>query len=160
MYKDIPEDKQEAFAKKVANIQPSGYKYPTTKNEYWNTVDSYWPQLLGLFVAFAPPYLPRNESGEMEPTHILAEGYRRNRDIKLINMFNKTWASAPDTGTIHLLAGWNVLCDLCSESYLVMDDEMEDIATEEQKQKAASVAIDSYDKIGTYMDEIERQLMK
>ena len=36
------------------------------------------------------------------------------------------------------------------------DAEIEKLATEEQKQLALSVAIDSYDKSGTYIDELKK----
>lgn len=36
------------------------------------------------------------------------------------------------------------------------DDEIEVLATEEQKQMALSVAIDAYDKTGTYFDELRK----
>lgn len=36
------------------------------------------------------------------------------------------------------------------------DEEIEALATEEQKQKALSVAIDAYDKSGTYIEELRK----
>jgi len=36
------------------------------------------------------------------------------------------------------------------------DEEIESLATEEQKQKALSVAIDAYDKSGTYIEELRK----
>lgn len=163
MYKNISEDQQNIFAAKVAAIQPSNYKYPTTYNEYWNTVDEYWLQLLNLFAAFSPEFLPKDPSGknplDIERTHIIAETLRRNKDPKILNLFNSTWASAPDSGHIHLLDGWNVLCDLCSEGYL-LNKEIEELATELQKQQAAEVAVDSYDKKASYIDELKKLMTK
>lgn len=162
MYKNIPEDQQDIFAAKVAAAQPTSYKYPTTYNEYWNTVDEYWLQLLNLFASFLPEFLPKDPSGksplDVERTHIIAETLRRNKDPLILNLFNSTWASAPDDGRIHLLDGWYVLCDLCSEGYLLEEELL--LATEEQKQQAASVAIDSYDKKQTYVDELKRLVKK
>lgn len=136
MYKNISEDQQDIFAAKVAAAQPKNYKYPTTYNEYWNTVDEYWLQLLNLFASFLPEFLSNDPSGknplDIERTHIIAETLRRNKDPLILNLFNATWASAPDDGRIHLLDGWNVLCDLCSEGYL-LEEELA-LATEEQKQ--------------------------
>ncbi len=160
MYKNIPEEEQDIFGNKVREVQPTNYKYPTTYNEYWNTVDEYWPQLLNLFARFLPTHLPKEEnSWEIEYTHIIAEMYRRNKNPKILNLFNRTWSSAPDDGHIHLLGGWSVLCDLCSESYL-LDTQIESLATEEQKQQAASVAIDAYDKTGTYIEELKKLITK
>lgn len=36
------------------------------------------------------------------------------------------------------------------------DKEIEELATDEQKQKALSVAIDAYDKSGTYIEELRK----
>lgn len=159
MYKNCPDELVAEITAKMANIRASGYKYPTTYNEYWNTVDDYWPQLLNLFARFLPPYYPkRDDPYEVDHTHIVAEICRRNKDPRILELFNRTWSSAPDDGRIHLLDGWNVLCDLCSECYL-LDAQIEDLATELKKQQAAEVAIDSYDKKATYIDELKR-LMK
>jgi hypothetical protein len=164
MYKNIPEDQQDIFAAKVSAAQPSGYKYPTTYNEYWNTVDEYWIQLLKLFASFLPEFLPNDPSGknplDIERTHIIAETLRRTRNPLILVLFNSTWSCAPDDGRIHLLGGWNVLCDLCSEGYLLEYNEIEKIATEEQKQIALSVAIDAYDKKQTYVDELKKLVKK
>lgn len=163
MYKNIPDYLQDEFAAKVETTRSSGYKYPTTYNEYWNTVDEYWIQLLNLFASFLPEFLPKDPSGknplDIERTHIIAETLRRNKDPLILNLFNSTWASAPDDGRIHLLEGWNVLCDLCSEGYL-LDAQIEELATELQKQQAASVAIDAYDKKQTYIDELKKLVKK
>lgn len=156
MYKNCPEELVAQITTKMADIQSSGYKYPTTYNEYWNTVDDYWLQLLELFARFLPSHYPkRDDPYEVDHTLIVAETYRRNKDRKILELFNRTWAAAPDNGAIHLLGGWNVLCDLCSESYL-LDPQIEELATDEQKQKALSVAIDAYDKSGTYIEELKK----
>lgn len=156
MYKKCPDELVAVITTKMDAIRSSGYKYPTTYNEYWNTVDDYWPQLLGLFARFLPTHYPkRDDPYEIDHTHIVAEMCRRNKDPRLLELFNRTWSAAPDDGRIHLLDGWNVLCDLCSEGYL-LDTQIEELATELQKQQAASVAIDAYDKRGTYVDELKR----
>jgi len=118
MYKNIPDHLQNKFQIKVNETKPSNYKYPTTLDEYWSIVDKYWPQLLNLFSRFLPPVVLDLQ----ENTHTIAETYRKNRNPEIIYLFNKTWSNAPDDGSIHLLDGWYVLCDLCSESYLLEPD--------------------------------------
>lgn len=121
MYKNIPEDKQSIFTEKVrsnnANLNQNhgkSYKYPTTKQEYWETVNEYWPELLAIILRFAPATA---DDGIRTP--VALELLKIKEDVDLIGYFNKTWNSAPDDGRIHLISGWNILCDLCSESYLV-----------------------------------------
>lgn len=159
MYKNCPDELVAEITAKMNEIRASGYKYPTTYAEYWNTVDEYWLQLLEIFARFLPPYYPKKDDPyELDHTHIVAEMYRRNKDSRILELFNRAWAAAPDNGQIHLISGWNVLCDLCSEGYL-LDTQIEELATDLQKQQAAEVAIDSHDKKATYIDELKR-LMK
>lgn len=159
MYKNCPDELVADITSKMNSIRASGYKCPTTYNEYWNTVDDYWIQLLELFARFLPShYTISDDPYKVNYTYIVAETYRRNKDPKILELFYRSWAAAPDNGSIHLLDGWNVLCDLCSEDYLldIQIEEIEELATELQKQQAASVAIDSYDNTGTYIDELRK----
>lgn len=44
------------------------------------------------------------------------------RDVEQIcRLLQLTWENAPDRAEIHSWAGWSVLCDLCSENYLVKE---------------------------------------
>lgn len=44
------------------------------------------------------------------------------RDVEEIcRLLQLTWENAPDRAEIHSWSGWSVLCDLCSENYLVKE---------------------------------------
>ena len=47
---------------------------------------------------------------------------QRLRDAKdplLLGYFQKAWSTAPDSSVVHDLQGWDILCDLLSEGYLL-----------------------------------------
>jgi hypothetical protein len=83
--------------------------YPTNKEEYWIFVDRHWEDLYDIIYRFAPELCKD------------ADNYRLNQDAKLAGIFQTAWANAPDSPSIHYLPSWNVLCDLCSESYVLFD---------------------------------------
>ena len=136
MFKGIPEENQGVFAQKVSNVRAETnkkhnkqYSYLKTKDEYWEVVNEYWVELLDIILSYAPPILTDME-GEFKEyfgkrTIIVLEELKRDKNTDLIAFFNKTWASAPNSGSIHAIPGWNVLCDLCSECELAFEDNYE-----------------------------------
>jgi hypothetical protein len=125
MYKNIPESKHDSFCKRVINVQSAfkSYQCPTTKEEYWQVVDDYWSNLLDIILMFGPENIINADSDNVvEKLAVVATRYKENRDIRLVDFFNKSWSSAPDDGEIHLIPTWHILCDLCSESYLVIEN--------------------------------------
>lgn len=90
------------------------YEYPKTTEEYWNIVDTYWDKLYNILVRF----LPKEKLAQ-------ADHLRLVKDPQLISLFNDSWWNAPDSLSIHSIPGWEVLCDLCSESYLVHEESEE-----------------------------------
>lgn len=84
------------------------YNTPTSYDEYWFTVDAYWDQLYAILVKFLP-------TEKLEH----ADAYRLNKDSEILSLFNDAWFNAPDNRSIHSIPGWHILCDLCSESYLL-----------------------------------------
>jgi hypothetical protein len=122
MYKNIPESEQETFHKKVLATKQYKYTCPTTAEEYWQVIDNNWTDLLNIILMFGPEnVIDTSADCIIEKLAVVATKYKDSRDIRLIDLFNKTWASAPDDGRIHLIPAWHILCDLCSESYLVFD---------------------------------------
>jgi len=127
MFKNVPENQQDIFAAKVAAAHESlaadhtkPYDHPKTKEDYWATVDEYWPELLQLILTYAPATLDELVGDKKA---VAATKLKQERSVKLCEMFNQAWASAPDDGRIHLLPAWNVLCDLCSECHLLFEEE-------------------------------------
>lgn len=117
-YKGIEEKDQEKFAADVINARQmvagkhsKKYTPPATKEAYWAVVDEYWDELLALMIQFTLIV----DVDQLTKLKI-------DRDTHLVTHFNNAWFAAPDHGSIHLLPAWNVLCDLCSESYLVYED--------------------------------------
>ena len=90
------------------------YEYPKTKEEYWNTVDLYQKHLLDILEMF----LPKDESSKFD-------AYRTNKDPKIVLLFDNAWSAAPDHIGIHDIPSWKVLCDLCSEAFLLEKPEDE-----------------------------------
>jgi hypothetical protein len=84
------------------------YNYPKTKEEYWEVVDTYWIDLYNILYM----YLPKDQVVE-------ADNLRLQKNPKISNLFNNAWFNAPDNRSIHSIPSWFVLCDLCSESYLL-----------------------------------------
>ncbi len=87
------------------------YHYPRTKEEYWNIVDAHWENLYNIMVR----YLPKDQLAK-------ADNFRLNKDPAIVHLFNDAWWNAPDNRSIHAIPSWYVLCDLCSESYLLQDE--------------------------------------
>jgi hypothetical protein len=88
------------------------YNYPTSKDEYWKIVDTYWDNLYNILVRFLP-----------KEKLIEADNLRLIKSPELASLFNTAWANAPDHISIHSIPSWHVLCDLCSESYVLHEDE-------------------------------------
>jgi len=116
--------------------------YPKTKEEWWKSVDNNWKNIRALIVRF----LPREGKEFLEsfvitapaaehirllqvkdilkenlPSDIAyyAEILLSNRDPKLLEILNKTWWGMPESIEIRDISGFGVLCDLCSEGYLL-----------------------------------------
>ena len=123
-YRGISENNQTFFAAKVAeNIaRNTEYKVPNTKEEYWQVVEKYWDELLNIILMYAPETLFEKKFFG-EKTSVVATRLMKQKDPMLLSFFNKTWASAPDDGRIHLIPRWHILCDLCSEGYLIHEEQ-------------------------------------
>ncbi len=106
-----PQD-QEQFHNKVVEAQKdfSDYCYPYTKEEYWQIVDKYWPQIKNIVLMFT--LLDENELDRCV----------KERSPAIGSIFNNAWFKAPDDGRIHLIPAWHIFCDLCSESHLLHEN--------------------------------------
>ena len=110
--KDLP--KAIAIAKAATDKVYKGY--PKTPEEWWVILDKWFdPEFLDL----AYKYM---NSDDVE----LFKTAKEEKLGKTINVcLNRIWMNAPDSLGIHSLPGWNVLCDLASESYLIEMNEEE-----------------------------------
>ena len=92
-------------------------EYPHNAEEYWQLVDAHWADLYNILAQF----LPKEQLKE-------ADTLRLNKDHEIVKLFNDAWWNAPDSRSIHSIPSWHVLCDLCSESYVLYDEsEMENV---------------------------------
>ncbi|MBU2177604.1 MAG: hypothetical protein KJ556_21135 [Gammaproteobacteria bacterium] len=81
--------------------------YPKNKKEWWDNVDSRWHDLDNIIMRFIP-----NAAVE-------AATFKQNHDERLADIFQTAWSKAPDASWIHSIPGWGVLCDLCSERFVL-----------------------------------------
>lgn len=84
--------------------------YPTSKETYWQIVDANWSNLIDIISRFA---FNRVKA---------AERARLTEDVSIVDIFQEVWNNAPDSPSLHYIPSWNILCDLCSESYVLFDD--------------------------------------
>ena len=136
-YKDIPLEQQETFydlvnktKQETFNDKPL-YHYPRTSEEWWDNVNTYWSDLLDIILRYIPDDITNFDRDEVtsiensfflvEKTAVYLTKLKESKNIELDNWLQKTWASAPDNGSIHLNKGWEVLCDLCSENYVLYE---------------------------------------
>lgn len=82
-----------------------------TREDWFETVDTYWDTLYDILARF----VPKEQLKE-------ADNLRLQQDVKLENLFQTAWSNAPDNKSIHSIPGWGVLCELCSESYVLFDE--------------------------------------
>jgi hypothetical protein len=84
-----------------------------TKAEWWSKVDDNWNDLLEIIYDFA---LDRADE---------ATTYMLERNPDLARVFNSAWFNAPDDrAVLYSYPGWGLLCDLCSEEWVLYDDEL------------------------------------
>jgi len=104
--------------------------YPKNKNEWWALVDKNWKKLMAIMDQFLPlGALATNPPGKLTGkimTHTaLIDIIRAKEDrdgYKLLRYLNGAWNEAPDKPWIHEIPAWDVLCDLCSESYCLEEE--------------------------------------
>ena len=82
--------------------------YPKNKTDWWHNVDETWEQLKDILNRFLG-----------DEDILQADKLKTDRDPQLAQTFSKAWFAAPDNGSIYSIPGWNELCDLCSESFVL-----------------------------------------
>jgi hypothetical protein len=97
------DEMQQKYANKLAR-----YKPPTDAQEWWDVLKEWWPEITAIWRQFC--HFQRHISDEE-----LLE-MRRVRKKELEEFCHRAWSNAPDSGSIHAIPGWGVLCDLCSEA--------------------------------------------
>lgn len=104
---------------------------PTTKAEWWSLVNEHWDNLWEIFLMFVPNHdfdWGSDVFVESKEPDVLTK-IQRAKEARdghaLARHLNAAWATAPDDRSIHSIPSWGVLCDLCSEEYVLYQDEEE-----------------------------------
>lgn len=125
MYIGVPEKDQERFARAVEASRVKDYVCPTTAEEYWLVAEKYLEELSQIVYKFYGKNYVTSDGRTADQAVIKAilKANLRKGPESFVRILNNSWSEAPDSGEIHLIPGWNVLCDLCSESYLVLQEQ-------------------------------------
>jgi len=111
-------------------------EYPKTKEEWWTLVNEHWDDLKNLIETFHPA---RKNTPEMTITASRAEALRQvlsaeftrlddyekmreEQDVKLANVLEETYWGIPESIEVWQYPKFGLLCDLCSESYVLREE--------------------------------------
>jgi len=97
------------------------YNFPNTKKEWWEIVDKYWIDLfkiLNMFIDTSELYEYEGKISSETINQKIIE-FKENRNYELVRWLEQAWLNAPDSIDIHSIRGWSILCDLCSEEYVL-----------------------------------------
>lgn len=111
-YIGVNPENQDYFHQRVLEAKIKDYFCPISKEGYWETVDQYWDKIVNILSQFL---------GSASVSH--ATILKESKNPRLAEYFQAAWFAAPDDGKIHLIPAWEILCDLCSESYLIFDEQ-------------------------------------
>lgn len=121
--------------------------YPKTAEEWWALVEANKQVLLGLVMNFHPVYRRSNSQypitaalaervceavrkqlveGKQEDPQRRFERYLVSHDSDLVVLLNEVWFGMPESDAVHFEPGFAMLCDLCSEEY-VLDEADPDV---------------------------------
>ena len=81
---------------------------PRNREEYFSLAEQYSDELFDIIVDF---------SGRDNAEEFLL--FLNERSNSIASIFHQAWSDAPDRPWIHSIPGWNALCDLCSEDYVL-----------------------------------------
>lgn len=109
--------------------------YPETKDNWWKLVDENWENLKSLINMFHPAnkFTPKmtitaNRVEKVRQSLIKKitsipdyEKLKNDRDPGLANVLESTYWGIPESTDCWNYPGFGILCDLCSESYVLYD---------------------------------------
>lgn len=104
--------------------------YATNEKEWWEIVNHWWDQIVDMasdqldlsspaFQTPGKPESPMTGRTVMEEMNSL----KQNQDPKLARYFNAVWGLASDAYA-YSKPGWTQLCDLCSEEYVLYENQI------------------------------------
>ena len=83
---------------------------PKTREEYFSLAEQYRDELFNIIADFS------GRDNAEEFTLFLNE-----QSNSIASILHQAWSDAPDKPSIHSIPGWHVLCDLCSEDYVLYE---------------------------------------
>lgn len=115
-------------------------KCPTNKEEWWKLVDDNWEDLQSLIVIFHPSNksvpklkITANRAEKVRQSIVKKittipdyKELKKNRDPKLAGVLDDTYWGIPESVDCWNYKGFGLLCDLCSESYVLYDNSYSD----------------------------------
>jgi hypothetical protein len=120
--------------------------YPKTADEWWMTLDYYKGALRNLIATYHPVYgrwapparitahaaeMMCDTIGENVESHteedplLVFDEMVENRNRKVAHLLSETWFGLPESTEIRQEPGFFTLCDLCSEAYVLYDEDEE-----------------------------------
>jgi len=123
--------------------------YPKTAGEWWALFDLHKQEMLDLTSSYHPWYrIPHPEhkitagraevvrqvfatefaSDESECPEARFHRYATLRDSRMVELLNQVWFGMPESMESRDVIGFGVLCDLCSEGYVLEEIEQEENA--------------------------------
>lgn len=117
--------------------------YPKTKEEWWKFVEENVNTLQNLIARYHPYYknlhLGHKISAEtaervckqvrkqiaeetVEDPQVSFRKFVEARDEKLVNLLNEVWFGMPESMSYREAPGFGLLCDLCSEAWVLNDE--------------------------------------
>jgi hypothetical protein len=104
------------------------YIPPNNPQEYWLIVETYWNDIKHILNL----YLPTFQAQWIDKTPLSVslgeyiEELKNEHNPRLVRALNAAWFAAPDDIGIWSHKSWNVLCDLCSEEYVLYEPKERD----------------------------------
>ncbi len=98
-----------------------------SQSEWWNALDKNWEEIKTIIYHFLPVNEKRNFHNEDDSLTMaeVIEQLKQNKQAEVAIYLNETWAVAPDNPEIHEFPKWLTLCELCSESHYLYEEEHE-----------------------------------
>lgn len=95
----------------------------TNKNTYWKTIEDNWANLEKILNIYLPTF--SKKWIDEQPLQITLGEYivelKNTQNPKLIRAFNAAWFAAPDEVGIWSHNAWGLLCNLCTEEYVLTE---------------------------------------
>jgi len=113
-----------------------------TKSDWWNEVESNKEDLLSLVANYHPYYRNRysypitakaaeaacelfrkdiQEQTTIPPCYSFEE-YIKTKNVSMVDLLNDTWFGMPESMDVRDNPGFGILCDLCSESWVLEEN--------------------------------------